>query len=163
MEISIVNFIHLFDLPGTVAKNATVGPLAGIEPAALRFRCSALTNRATVSELYTWKADFSQWRNQKVKPKMADFEPFLRVILSPLTCAVKHFLYFHGGKWWVRDSRVVFFFILNIGSPMLWLPACARARHCIVVLYPKVVKCNQTNDTYTFKQSKILQISLQLR
>ena len=23
-----------------------------------------------------------------------------------------------------------------IGSPMLWLPACARARHCIVVLYP---------------------------
>jgi hypothetical protein len=28
------------------------------------------------SELYTcmWKADFSQWRNQKVKPKMADFE-----------------------------------------------------------------------------------------
>ena len=51
----------------------------------------------------------------------------------------------------------------TIGSPMLWLPACARARHCIVVLYPKVGKCNQTNDTYTFKQSKILQISLQLR
>ena len=50
-----------------------------------------------------------------------------------------------------------------IGSPMLWLPACARARHCIVVLFPKVGKCNQTNDTYTFKQSKILQISLQLR
>ena len=23
-----------------------------------------------------------------------------------------------------------------IGSPMLWLPACARARHCIVVLFP---------------------------
>ena len=45
---------------------------------------------------------------------------------------------------------------------MLWLPACARARHCIVVLFPKVGKCNQTNDTYTFKQSKILQISLQL-
>jgi hypothetical protein len=46
---------------------------------------------------------------------------------------------------------------------MLWLPACARARHCIVVLFPKVGKCNQTNDTYTFKQSKILQIPLQLR
>ncbi len=39
----------------------------------------------------------------------------------------------------------------------------ARARDCIVVLFPKVGKCNQTNDTYTFKQSKILQISLQLR
>jgi hypothetical protein len=45
----------------------------------------------------------------------------------------------------------------GIGSPMLWLPACARARHCIIVLFPKVGKCNQTNDTYTFKQSKILQ------
>jgi hypothetical protein len=54
-------------------------------------------------------------------------------------------------------------FTLTIGSPMLWLPACARARHCIVVLFPKVGKCNQTNNTYTFKQSKILQISLQLR
>ncbi len=39
----------------------------------------------------------------------------------------------------------------------------AQARDCIVVLFPKVGKCNQTNDTYTFKQSKILQISLQLR
>ena len=39
----------------------------------------------------------------------------------------------------------------------------AQAMDCIVVLYPKVGKCNQTNDTYTFKQSKILQISLQLR
>ena len=29
---------------GVVVKNATIGPLAGIEPAALRFRCSALTN-----------------------------------------------------------------------------------------------------------------------
>ena len=39
----------------------------------------------------------------------------------------------------------------------------AQARYCIVVLFPKVGKRNQTNDTYTFKQSKILQISLQLR
>jgi hypothetical protein len=41
----------------------------------------------------------------------------------------------------------------------------AQAMDCIDidVLYPKVGKCNQTNDTYTFKQSKILQISLQLR
>jgi hypothetical protein len=39
----------------------------------------------------------------------------------------------------------------------------AQAMDCIVVLFPKVGKCNQTNDTYTFKQSKILQISLQLR
>ena len=36
----------------------------------------------------------------------------------------------------------------------------AQAMDCIVVLYPKVGKCNQTNDTYTFKQSKILQILL---
>ena len=27
-----------------VAKNATIGPLAGIESATLRFRCSPLTN-----------------------------------------------------------------------------------------------------------------------
>jgi hypothetical protein len=39
----------------------------------------------------------------------------------------------------------------------------AQAMDCIVVLFPKVGKCNQTNDTYTFKQTKILQISLQLR
>jgi hypothetical protein len=31
----------------------------------------------TASELYTWKADFSRWRNQKVEPKMADFEGIL--------------------------------------------------------------------------------------
>ena len=42
MEISSGIFIHL--LPGAVAKNATAGPLAGIEPAALRFRCSTLSN-----------------------------------------------------------------------------------------------------------------------
>ena len=35
MEIANVNFIHLLDEPGTVAKNATTGPLAGIKPAAL--------------------------------------------------------------------------------------------------------------------------------
>jgi hypothetical protein len=35
--------------------------------------------------------------------------------------------------------------------------------HPVVVLFPKVGKCNQTTDTYTFKPSKILQISLQLR
>ena len=27
--------------------------------------------------IYTWKADFSQLRNQKVKPKMAEFEAIL--------------------------------------------------------------------------------------
>jgi hypothetical protein len=27
--------------------------------------------------------------------------------------------------------------------------ACARARHSLVVLFPKVGKCNQTTDTYT--------------
>ena len=51
---------------------------------------------------------------------------------------------------------------MTIGSPLLWLPACVRARHCIVVLFPKVGKCDQTNNIYTFKQSKILQISFQL-
>jgi hypothetical protein len=50
---------------------------------------------------------------------------------------------------------------VGIGSPMLWLPACARVRHCVVVLFPEVGKCNQTTDAYTFKQSKILQISFQ--
>ena len=39
-----VNFVHLLDRPGAVAKNVTIGPLAEIEPAALQFRCSALTN-----------------------------------------------------------------------------------------------------------------------
>ena len=34
---------------------------------------------------------------------------------------------------------------------MLWLPAWAR--HCIVVLFPKVGKCNQTNDTYTVRDN----------
>ena len=29
---------------GTVVKNATPGPLPGIEPAALQFQCSTLTN-----------------------------------------------------------------------------------------------------------------------
>jgi hypothetical protein len=28
----------------------------------------------------------------------------------------------------------------------------AQAMDCIVLLYPKVGKCNQTNDTYTFKR-----------
>jgi hypothetical protein len=52
--------------------------------------------------------------------------------------------------------------LYHIGSPMLWLPVCARAKHCIVVLiFSKVGKCNQTTGTYIFKQSKILQISLQ--
>jgi hypothetical protein len=32
---------------------------------------------ASASELYTWKADFSQLRNQKVKPKIADFDGIL--------------------------------------------------------------------------------------
>jgi hypothetical protein len=44
MEISRVNFIHLLDLtsqPGAVAKNATIGPLAGTEPAALPCGSSA--------------------------------------------------------------------------------------------------------------------------
>ena len=41
--------------------------------------------------------------------------------------------------------------------------ASAIPSYSVVVLFPKVGKCNQTNDTYTFKQSKILQISLQLR
>jgi hypothetical protein len=44
---------------------------------------------------------------------------------------------------------------------MLWLPVRGRGT-AIVVLFPKVGKCNQTTDTYTFEQSKILQISLQL-
>ena len=35
MEISSVNFIQLLGLPGAVAENATISPLAGIEPAAL--------------------------------------------------------------------------------------------------------------------------------
>ena len=35
--------------PGAFAKNAIIGPLAGIEPVALRFCCSALTNWATDS------------------------------------------------------------------------------------------------------------------
>ena len=40
-----VEFLYIYlDVTGAVAKNATIGPLAGIEPAALRFRCSALTN-----------------------------------------------------------------------------------------------------------------------
>ena len=40
-----VNFIHLLDLTRNIAaKNATLGRLAGIELAALRFQCSALTN-----------------------------------------------------------------------------------------------------------------------
>ena len=57
-----------------------------------------------------------------------------------------------------------FFFPIENHTIVLFVDSpCARARHCIVVLYPKVGKCNQTNDTYTFKQSKILQISLQLR
>ncbi len=60
-----------------------------------------------------------------------------------------------------------YIFKMTIGSPMLWLPAHRRMWRrrgiVIVVLFPKVGKCNQTNDTYTFKQSKILQISLQLR
>ena len=30
------------------------------------------------------------------------------------------------------------FLCIFIGSPMLWLPACARARHCIVVLFPTI-------------------------
>ena len=39
-------YVHLLDLPGTAGKNATIAyrSLAGIEPAALQFRCSALTN-----------------------------------------------------------------------------------------------------------------------
>jgi hypothetical protein len=37
-------YIHLLALAGTAAKNTTIVPLAGIEPVALRFRCSALTN-----------------------------------------------------------------------------------------------------------------------
>jgi hypothetical protein len=32
--------------PVAVAKNANIDPLAGIEPAALRFRCSALRERS---------------------------------------------------------------------------------------------------------------------
>jgi hypothetical protein len=35
-------------IPGAIAKNATIGPLAEIEPGtAQRFQCSALINRAT--------------------------------------------------------------------------------------------------------------------
>jgi hypothetical protein len=45
-----------------------------------------------LSELYTWKADFSQWRNQKVKPNMADFEAILARHSQSPTRAAKHFL-----------------------------------------------------------------------
>ena len=46
-EISSVSF-YTFTRPNQeqLQKNATIGPLPGIEPAALRFRCSALTNGA---------------------------------------------------------------------------------------------------------------------
>ena len=63
--------------------------------------------------------------------------------------------------------HLMYFCLYNHRQPNVMV-ACAQAHvaqamDCIVVLYPKVGKCNQTNDTYTFKQSKILQISLQLR
>jgi hypothetical protein len=39
-------------LLGAVAKNETVSPLAGMEPAALRFRCSASTNWTVTASSY---------------------------------------------------------------------------------------------------------------
>jgi hypothetical protein len=46
-----VSFIHLFrPNQGAVVKNATIGPLAGNEPAVLRFRCAQRSNQL--------KADF---------------------------------------------------------------------------------------------------------
>ena len=41
-EWNFCTFIKLSQKP--MRKNATIGPLAGIEPAALRFRCSVITN-----------------------------------------------------------------------------------------------------------------------
>jgi hypothetical protein len=76
-------------------------------------------------------------------------------------------------KFLSKSSHTIFsqknsnFFQSNHRQPNVMV-ACAQAHvaqamDCIVVLFPKVGKCSQTNDTYTFKQSKILQISLQLR
>ena len=33
--------------------------------------------RGKITELYTWKADFSQLRNQRMKPNMAEIEGIL--------------------------------------------------------------------------------------
>ena len=43
------------------------------------------------TELYTWKADFIELRNEKVKANVADFlKAFLCVNFSPFTWTVKH-------------------------------------------------------------------------
>ena len=47
-EISSVNFMH-FRLDPRRCKNVTKGPLARIEPASLKFWCSAQTSRAIES------------------------------------------------------------------------------------------------------------------
>ena len=46
MEIVEI-YIHLLDLTTNRSEKCNLSSLAGIEPAALRFRCSALTNWAT--------------------------------------------------------------------------------------------------------------------
>ena len=44
--------------------------------------------------IYTWKADFSQLRNQKVKPKMAEFEAILVRHPQSSTCtAVRQYIW----------------------------------------------------------------------
>ena len=44
IQVSIYIYILRSDQERTTAKSAAQGPLVGIEPTALRFRCSALTN-----------------------------------------------------------------------------------------------------------------------
>ena len=69
MGISSVNNIHLFrpnhNHAGADAKNATINPLTGIEPAALRFRYSALTNCYRV-QLYNSVTNFSRNRYREI-------------------------------------------------------------------------------------------------
>jgi hypothetical protein len=60
IEISSVNFFDHFrpNQAGAAARNATVGALVGIEPVSMRFRCSALTKRATKSNVSSSNGTF---------------------------------------------------------------------------------------------------------